>query len=178
MTNILPPQVHLGDSAPVTREGAGSVPSDSLAAESARSGGDFGLNRDSAPGSGPSSHQHDKGGKVSAPGEGGSNAGTSGALENQRSYAGTAPTYVNRQYQTYEGGPKGKDLKEVRDFEGENKDGVRAALESEPGSEMDPGREAEARFGLERDGEGRVEEQGGGGESGQRRFGVLDETSA
>ena len=113
---------------------------------------------------------------MSAPGEGGSNAGASGALENQRSYAGAAPTYVNRQYQTYEGGPKGKDLKEVEGFEGEGKDGLREALRSEPGSEMDPGREAEARFGLE----GRAErkEGGAGGESGQRRFGVLDETSA
>lgn len=113
---------------------------------------------------------------MSAPGEGGSNAGASGGLESQSSYAGPAPTYVMSQYMSYEGGPKGKNLKEVDNFEGENKDGLSAALQSEPGSEMDPGREAEARLGLSTAGVGIKDVKGG--ETDQTQFGVLDETSA
>jgi hypothetical protein len=62
----------------------------------------------------------------------------------------------------------------VESFEGETKDGTAAAFAAEPGSEMDPSREAEARMGLDREGEG----QGDGGERGQKRFGALEETSA
>lgn len=158
------------------------MPSDSLAAESARSGGAFSVNRGAEPGSGPSQRQYQQqqqtsgGGKVSAPGEGGSNAGSAGALESQASYGGPAPTYVNAQYMTYEGGPKGENLKEVESFEGGSRDGVEAALAAEPGSKMDPSREAELRLGIAGP-EERTKEQRG--ESGQRTtYGVLDETSA
>jgi len=158
-------------SAPERREGAGAVAPDSLAAESSTFTSN---NRNAAPGSGPTQTS----GKVSAPGEGGVNSGSSGSLENQASYAGTAPTYVNNLYHRGEGGPKGKNLKEVESFEGEVKDGKDAAFRAEPGSEQDPGRAAEARFGLE--GEGKVlGKPSGVGESGQRRYDALDsDTSA
>lgn len=115
---------------------------------------------------------------MSAPGEGGYNAGSSGALENQKSYAGPAPTYVENVYRKAEGGPKGKNLKEVESFEGEGgaEDGQRAAMQAEPGSEQDPGRAAEARFGLRGEpGKGGVARAG---EPGESRYAALDETSA
>jgi hypothetical protein len=91
-----------------------------------------------------------------------------GALENQSSYAGPAPTYVNNQYNEYEGGPKGKNLKEG-EFEGE---GPGDSINAEPGSEMDPGRGAEERFGVTQpeDGVHKV--------TGNQRYDGLDETSA
>ncbi|KAH8902377.1 hypothetical protein BR93DRAFT_932293 [Coniochaeta sp. PMI_546] len=157
--------------APTRREGAGAVAPDSLAAESSTF---TSSNRNAAPGSGPTQTS----GKVSAPGEGGVNAGSSGSLENQASYAGAAPSYVNRQFQAGEGGPKGKDLREVESFESGVKDGREAAFGAEPGSELDPGRAAEAGFGLRGEG-GRKANEGDSGETGQRRFGALDsETSA
>lgn len=160
--------MHLGDSAPVTREGAGAVAPDSLAAESATF---THSNRNAAPGSGPAQTS----GKVSAPGEGLASAGgTSGSLENQQSYAGAAPSYVNRLYQADRGGPKGKNLKEVESFGGGAKQGDPFA--AEVGGEMDPGRAAEARFGLQGEGEG--EEGGKKAPAGNERFAGLEETSA
>lgn len=92
-----------------------------------------------------------------------------GALENQSSYAGTAPSYVNRLYQTDEGGPKGKNLKEGG-FEGE---GPGDSINAEPGSEMDPARGAEQRFGITQREEGAKQAS-----SGNERYGGLNETSA
>jgi hypothetical protein len=108
--------------------------------------------------------------------EGGSKSGTyDDPLRHQYSYSGPAPTYVASQYVKYKGPPKGKDIHEVRDFEGEYQDGLEVANSAEPGSELDPGRAAEKRFGIVGRGE---EGRKHGGERGQRRFGHLDETSA
>ncbi|KAH7254106.1 uncharacterized protein BKA55DRAFT_593717 [Fusarium redolens] len=60
------------------------------------------------------------------------------------SLAGSAPSYVNNQY-IKESGPHGKNLKEGID-DSNTKDGLKKALESEPGSQDDPSRLAEQQF--------------------------------
>ncbi|RKU49393.1 hypothetical protein DL546_004988 [Coniochaeta pulveracea] len=92
-----------------------------------------------------------------------------GALENQSSYAGAAPTYVNRQYQRDEGGPKGKNLKEGG-FDGE---GPGDSINVEPGSQQDPARGAEQQFGISERGAGAKQIP-----TENKRYGGLDETSA
>jgi hypothetical protein len=173
-THILTPkQVHLGENAPTTREGAGAINSESLAAESISSGGGFASNRGAQPGSGPTQTK----GHVSAPGEGGqqSSGGGSGSLENQSSYAGTAPSYVNRLYQQGEGGPKGKNLKEVDSFD----DAKPGEQNPEVGSEQDPGRVAEAEFGLRMNAAGRDAGEKHGEIQGSTKYaGLESETSA
>jgi hypothetical protein len=66
--------------------------------------------------------------------------------QTQSSSAGTAPTYVNNQYIRNPGGPHGKNITEGGWDESQAKDGLKAALESEPGSENDPSRLAERQF--------------------------------
>lgn len=61
-----------------------------------------------------------------------------------KSLAGTAPSYVDNQY-IKESGPHGKNLKEGIDYSN-TKDGLKKALESEPGSQDDPSRLAEQQF--------------------------------
>lgn len=193
----------LGADAPTIQEGAGAVDSDSLAAQSStfvesNRGGAPGSQatatqgHHAVPGSGegqiphqvqPQSHSGRTTGQTSTAvsnsgniqnqsshvGSTPSSEANSGALENQASYAGTAPSYVNHQYQTDEGGPKGKNLKEGG-FEGE---GPGDSIRAEPGSEMDPGRGAEQRFGITAHAEGAKKL------SGNERYGALDnETSA
>ncbi|KAK3935534.1 hypothetical protein QBC46DRAFT_242577, partial [Diplogelasinospora grovesii] len=139
-------KVQLGENAPITREGAGPVPDESLAAESIKSGGAFSENRGAIPGSGP---QRDPG--AGAPYTRGeppkdlrsrdeSQGGSGDALENQKSYAGPAPTYVlSREFMKDKKGPHGKNLKEGG-FEGSGTDGGPLP---EPGSMEDPARLAE-----------------------------------
>ncbi|WYZ46674.1 hypothetical protein EsH8_IX_000899 [Colletotrichum jinshuiense] len=119
-----------GSAAPTRNEATGPVPSDSLAAESARGGGEFANN---AP-SGTSSSRRTAGG--SAPGSGAS------SIPGQ---AGAAPTYVNNQYIRDPAGPHGKNIQEGFDAK-DTKDGIQAAFNAQPGSENDPGRVAEQGF--------------------------------
>jgi hypothetical protein len=57
----------------------------------------------------------------------------------------TAPSYVENQYIQSSGGPHGKNITEGFD-DSKTQDGLKKALESEPGSENDPSRLAEQRF--------------------------------
>ncbi|KHN97230.1 uncharacterized protein MAM_04827 [Metarhizium album ARSEF 1941] len=119
-------KVNLGKDAPVTREAAGRVPDDSLAAESYRAGGEFAKNRDAEPGKAP--------------------AGVDPYLDERNSNAEPAPSYVSSQYVKYKGGPRGKNLKEGGFDHQKVQDGIQKAFNSEPGSIDDPGRLAEVTF--------------------------------
>lgn len=119
-------QVNAGKNAPVTRESAGDVQNDSLAAESYRAGGEFAKNRNAEPGD------------VS-----------SRAIPRSQaddSTAESAPSYVSSQHVSDKGGPHGKNLKGGGFDNQDVQDGVQKAFESEPGSINDPGRLAEAKF--------------------------------
>jgi hypothetical protein len=59
------------------------------------------------------------------------------------SNAGTAPNYVNAQFETYPGGPKGKNLTEGG-FESDDR--KNASFNSEIGTKNDPGRLAEHKM--------------------------------
>ncbi|KAG8409927.1 hypothetical protein J3458_019000 [Metarhizium acridum] len=119
-------KVNAGKNAPVTREPAGAVPTDSLAAESYRAGGEFAKNRNAEPGNIPSR---------AIP-----------LSQADDSTAELAPSYINSQYISDKGGPHGKNLKEGG-FDNQGvQDGVRKAFDSEPGSVDDPGRLAEVKF--------------------------------
>ncbi|KAF5237683.1 hypothetical protein FANTH_10710 [Fusarium anthophilum] len=160
-------QVDLGQNAPVKEEGAGTVPNESLAAESLKEGGEFasnegihgenqptsrsentsaGRNTDtsSAPSSGSDSKSSGAAPKSSdsAPKSSGTDSKSSDSAP--KSLAGTAPSYVDNQY-IQESGPHGKNLKEGIDYSN-TKDGLKKALESEPGSQDDPSRLAEQQF--------------------------------
>ncbi|KAB5571817.1 hypothetical protein GE09DRAFT_644475 [Coniochaeta sp. 2T2.1] len=148
-------------SIPPTHEGAGKVDSSSLAAQSSTFQQS---NKNATPGSGPSASTSGS----HAPGSAGT---SSGSLENQSSYAGTAPTIYNRQVRDEGGKPKGKNLKEVESFEPGTKMGD--PFKAEIGSDQDPGRAAESRFGVV---EGDKGDQGREGKG--KMFGALDETSA
>ncbi|KAL7812120.1 hypothetical protein V8C44DRAFT_364827 [Trichoderma aethiopicum] len=157
-------KVTLGKNAPETYEGTGAVPSESLAAQSAHSGGEFSHNRASQTTE-----------AVSA-----SDLRSSTGRED---YNGApAPGYVVDQYLTGKGGPHGKNLKEGIDeseLKGKESDGLQKALRAEPGSENDPSRLAEERM-LERDslrGEGTGARQGGI-EGGTKYDGLERETSS
>ncbi|UNI17907.1 hypothetical protein JDV02_004214 [Purpureocillium takamizusanense] len=129
-------KVDLGRNAPVTEEGAGYVAPESLAAESSQSGGEFGANRHGHPDStSPSTAQSGTGsGHDKSPAAGGN--------------AGTAPSYVSNQYTGDSSGPHGKNLKAGGFDDSKVKDGLKMALESDPGSKNDPSRLAEERFEL------------------------------
>ncbi|KAI9155169.1 hypothetical protein HJFPF1_07745 [Paramyrothecium foliicola] len=154
-------KVDLGRDAPVTREATGKVNSESLAAESKREGGAFTENRGehrSARTENVSSHQSstsdaDSGLRATVKDNAPTNptsfakASNSGRSENtSQSSAETAPTYVASQYIRDESGPHGKNLTEGGWDESKAKDGLKAALSSEPGSENDPSRLAEMQF--------------------------------
>ncbi|GJN76492.1 hypothetical protein VFPBJ_09080 [Purpureocillium lilacinum] len=129
-------KVDLGRNAPVTEEGAGYVAPGSLAAESFKGGGEFSENRHGQPDS--TSSGTTRSGARSGPPE------TAPAGEN----GGTAPSYVSSQYIGDSGGPHGKNLKSGGFADSKTKDGLKMALESEPGSKNDPSRLAEERFEL------------------------------
>jgi len=121
--------VTLGGSAPVKTENAGAVDSESLAADSIRSGGGFSANRGAAPGDTPAvdpraGEPHTRGGPHPE------------GLETQDSYGGKAPGYVMSQYLEDKKGPHGKNLNEGG-FQGSGMDGKPLP---EPMSEQDPSR--------------------------------------
>lgn len=130
-------QVDLGQNAPVTREGAGVVPDNSLAAESYARDGDFAANRGAKPDEGYSTAKdtYSNVGRPPVPPQG-----------------ETAPSYVLNQY-NQASGPHGKNITESNDLDG--RDGLKRALQSEPGSKNDPSRMAEQKFQLQQNSVGR-----------------------
>lgn len=148
----------------MTQEGAGNV-SGSLAAESTQKGGEFANNRNindsgSTTGSNAGAKALDTA-STSAPASGGAVA------------AGTAPTYVNNQYNRDSGGPHGKNITEDPELTGRP-----AKFDVEPGSKEDPGRVAEQDLRLKqtRGAPGTGERQDGAGN--QQPYGALDNETA
>ncbi|KAL6920875.1 hypothetical protein ACHAPO_004443 [Fusarium lateritium] len=163
-------KVDLGENAPVKEEGAGKVASESLAAESIKEGGEFTSNegvggenqpssasentsagRNTDTSSAPSSKSTQSSSDKSSAGRTaktssalGSNADSKSGQSGSAS-SGTAPSYVENQYIQSSGGPHGKNATEGFD-DSKTKDGLKLALESEPGSENDPSRLAEQQF--------------------------------
>lgn len=146
-----------------TKEGAGAIANDSLAAESVRGGGKFAENKDSAPMSveggkstlantGTSGASKLPAARDSEARKGGSqrevgNAGTSSASsggQNSESHGGDAPNYVQPVLgATQASKPKGKNLTEG----GFDSDPAHnASFNSEIGTKNDPGRAAEGVF--------------------------------
>ncbi|KAL7953102.1 hypothetical protein V8C34DRAFT_321643 [Trichoderma compactum] len=123
-------KVNPGKDAPVHREAAGIVAPESLAAESVQHGGEFAQNRN-----------------VQQEGVAGSDLKTQSGREGARS-VGEAPGYVADLPTKDTKGPHGKKIKEGIDEgkAGEKNDGLARALRSEPGSEDDPSRLAEAQM--------------------------------
>ncbi|KAI1026047.1 hypothetical protein LB505_004493 [Fusarium chuoi] len=155
-------KVDLGQNAPVKQEGAGTVPNESLAAQSLKEGGEFASNegihgenqptsrsentsagRNTDTSSTPSSGSDSKA-KSSSSASKSSGTASKSSDSAPKSLAGTAPSYVDNQY-IKESGPHGKNLKEGIDYSN-TKDGLKKALESEPGSQDDPSRLAEQQF--------------------------------
>ncbi|KAF7542405.1 hypothetical protein G7Z17_g11596 [Cylindrodendrum hubeiense] len=133
-------KVTLGQDAPVTQEGAGNAPSDSLAAESNREGGGFASNRGIH-----SENSPDFNDEASAARNSHNRSDRSDVPE---SYGGAAPTYINSQYRQDPNGPHGKNLQEGDWDESRGKEGIRKAMNAEPGSKNDPSRLAEHQFQL------------------------------
>ncbi|KAJ9156460.1 hypothetical protein NKR23_g877 [Pleurostoma richardsiae] len=190
-------KVNLGQNAPTYQESAGTVPDESLAAESYRAGGEFASNRGAEPtssapqssgvevgsgGGGGGRQQHHAGSGNSsyrAPAAGATGTRT-GALAAGASSAegeaqgGAAPSYVSSQFAREKGGPHGKNLKEVDSFEPGSRPGN--SLGAEPGSKWDPARVAEQQMALNQAG-GSGPRQGG--IEGEQPYGALDrDTSA
>lgn len=90
-----------------------------MAADSYRADGDFADNKNAEPNKAPYS------------------------VQDEKSYGGEAPTYVNSQY-VDESGPHGDNVKEG--FRQEGRDGIKVAFNSAPGSTDDPARLAEQKF--------------------------------
>lgn len=109
--------------------------------------------------SAPSSKSAQPGSGKSGSGESGSNKSSAGRTTKTSSApgssadskssgsanSGNAPSYVENQYIKSPGGPHGKNIGEGFD-DPKAKDGLKLALESEPGSENDPSRLAEQQF--------------------------------
>ncbi|KAK4042641.1 hypothetical protein C8A01DRAFT_33305 [Parachaetomium inaequale] len=163
MTNRAPSagtKVTTGENIPTSREAPGNVPEGSLAAESARKGGEFASNpgQEQAPQkrsqqASSRSGTHEAGtapskttslhleNQQTARGTGGKKTAkesSSGGLESQQSYGGAAPSYAANQRFRDPAGPHGKNLKEGG-FEGS---GTEAGPLPEPGSMEDPTRAA------------------------------------
>ncbi|KAF4983446.1 hypothetical protein FZEAL_1175 [Fusarium zealandicum] len=141
-------KVDLGQNAPSKTEGAGTVTSESLAAESNKEGGDFasntGIHSENQSSSKPTSTENSSAGRDTT-----STSTSTGAApqssSGSNSSAGTAPSYVENQ-SIKASGPHGKNLKEGDWDESKVEDGLKKALESEPGSENDPSRLAEEQI--------------------------------
>lgn len=166
-------KVDLGQNAPTKTEGTGAVPSGSLAAESAREGGEFANN--------PSSRTENvsAGGNSSSRSENASSNNTSSRSENTGSSntesatsAGTAPTYVNAQY-IKESGPHGKNITEGFD-DSKTEDGIKKAFEAAPGSINDPSRQAELQFELNQNAQSRGAGPKQGELTNETKYDVLD----
>ncbi|CEI65888.1 hypothetical protein FVEN_g7443 [Fusarium venenatum] len=168
-------KVDLGENAPVKEEGAGKVASESLAAESTKEGGEFasnegirgenqpssasenisvGHNTDTSSAPSSKSTQSSSGKSSADKSSAGRTTKTSSALgsnadsksgQSGSANSGTAPSYVENQYIRSSSGPHGKNATEGFD-DSKTKDGLKLALESEPGSENDPSRLAEQQF--------------------------------
>lgn len=142
-------KVDLGQNAPTKTEGTGAVPSESLAAQSSREGGDFSSNPSSRSENVPAGrHSSSSTGRT----ENTSNTGSS-QNEGSAASAGTAPTYVNAQY-IKSSGPHGKNLTEGFD-DSKTEDGVQKAFNATPGSINDPSRQAELQFELNQNAQSR-----------------------
>ncbi|KAK5995974.1 hypothetical protein PT974_04394 [Cladobotryum mycophilum] len=158
-------KVDPGSGAPVRREGAGPVASESLAAQSFREGGGFSENREAQPQDFSAEELQSASGS------------------RQSGQPGAAPGYVADQYlKDTSGRPHGKNLKEgggglsggsaKGEGEREGEDGMKKAFEAEVGSVNDPGRVAEQQFALGRGvkgSEARQDEL-----TGETRYDVLD----
>ncbi|RTE74260.1 hypothetical protein BHE90_011294 [Fusarium euwallaceae] len=115
-------QVDLGKDAPTKKEGAGAVPSESLAAESFKEGGEFTSNKGIRSENAPSKS---------------SEASSTGRTGNvSKSSSGQAEGHQRRHSKNLEGSWD----------ESKTEDGLQKALNSEPGSDDDPGRLAELKF--------------------------------
>ncbi|KAL6814530.1 hypothetical protein J3E69DRAFT_347455 [Trichoderma sp. SZMC 28015] len=136
-------KVHPGKNDPVHREAAGLVEPESLAAESVQHGGEFAQNRNAQQEGVESSDLKAQSGREGGISSGGKSAGVSGGKS-----VSDAPGYVADQYIKDTKGPHGKNIKEGVDEgqTGEKNDGLQRALRSEPGSEDDPSRLAEAQM--------------------------------
>ncbi|KAK0707577.1 hypothetical protein B0H67DRAFT_685866 [Lasiosphaeris hirsuta] len=147
-----PPKVTSSTAAAKT-EGVGSLAADSLASDSIRAAGAFASNPHATPSAEATTNPH-----ASAPGT--RSSGKQG-LENQESYGGAAPSYVDSQFAVRDGsGPHGRNLTEG-EFAGSGTAGGRMP---EPGSKEDPAREGMRKI----RGEG-----GGGVEMDEHPYGVL-----
>jgi hypothetical protein len=173
--NTYTSQVDLGQNAPVKEEGAGKVASESLAAESMKEGGEFASNegirgenqpssasentsagrntdissapssKSAQPSSGQSSSDKSSAGRTTKTASALGSHADSKSGQSDSANSGTAPSYVENQYIRSSGGPHGKNITEGFD-DSKTKDGLKLALESEPGSENDPSRLAEQQF--------------------------------
>ncbi|KAM5356515.1 hypothetical protein ACJ41O_003161 [Fusarium nematophilum] len=119
--------VDLGQNAPTKQEGAGDVPSESLAAQSYAEGGDYASNEGMRSENLPSKSTF-----ASKPANAGQDAPSAGRDAPQST--GTAPSYS----QTLKEGGGWDDSKD--------EDGLQRALNAEPGSDDDPSRLAEQQF--------------------------------
>jgi hypothetical protein len=174
-------KVDLGQNAPVKEEGPGKVAPESLAAESAKEGGGFasneGIRSENQASSGSentsvgrttktsSVHSANTSSAPSSNSNSNSNSAQSGSA---KSNGGTAPSYVENQYIKASGGPHGKNITEGFD-DSKTEDGLKKALNSEPGSEDDPSRVAELQFQQSQTAAGR--------DAGPKQTGLANESS-
>lgn len=138
---VLIDQVFPGQDAPVSRERAGYVASESLAAESYRADGEFATNRGAQPDKGSPQAAAESSNFITSPG-----TAAGGATHQAGSNSDTAPSYIANQYFSDPNGPHGKNLTGEGFDDARLKDGLKMALDSEPGSKNDPSRLAEAQF--------------------------------
>jgi hypothetical protein len=133
------------------------VASESLAAESYREGGAFESNVGAQPENLSASEY---------------NQTASGNL-----HAGTTPSYVSSQYARDTSGSHGKNIHEGFDDSGV-RDGLKAALAAEPGSQDDPSRLAEQQFELKENAKTRAAGPRQTGLSTETKYDALKDTSA
>ena len=145
-------KVDLGENAPVRAEGAGTVLSESLAAESYREGGDFASNRDAQPENMSSSGSYESASRTANTGSGNASSGST----EPRSFGGTAPSYVENQYIKDSSGPHGRNLTEGGWDESKIEDGIQKSFNAELGSKNDPARVAEQQMELNNNAQSRA----------------------
>ncbi|KAJ4013996.1 uncharacterized protein FIESC28_07447 [Fusarium coffeatum] len=161
-------KVDLGQNAPVKEEGPGKVASESLAAESAKEGGDFASNEGiRSENQASSGSENTSAGRTTNTSSAPSSNTRSAQSGSAKSNAGTAPSYVDNQY-IKASGPHGKNITEGFD-DSKTEDGLKKALNAEPGSENDPSRVAELQFQQNQTAAGR--------DAGPRQTGLANETS-
>jgi len=183
-------KVDLGRNAPIKNEAAGPVGSESLAAESYREGGEFSHNVGAQPENLTSGSERTSGGTKldSAPDAESRERANDTSSYNAASYdvaagsgnnrtAGTAPTYVSNQYIRDTKGPHGKNVQEGFDDAG-TKDGLKAALAAEPGSEQDPSRLAEYQLDLKNNAKSAQAVPRDSTVTNETKYDALNETSA